>query len=133
MSLNTMSKHSLNTSRVSDSTTSLGNPFQCLTTLSEKYYFLTSGLNLPWHRLKPFPLVLSLVTQEKRLTPSSLDYQHLVQTLIINFKTSLINSYRFNIYHGCHLLNVLTVKKATAKNARSKIGKVIEAEHDKSY
>jgi len=31
-----------------------------------------SSLNLPWHSLKPFPLVLSLVTREKRLTPSSL-------------------------------------------------------------
>jgi len=48
MSLSTTSKCSLNTTRVSDSTTSLGSPFQCLTTLSEKQYFLTSSLNLPW-------------------------------------------------------------------------------------
>ena len=67
-----MSKCSLNTSRIGDSTTSLGSPFQCLTTLSEKKYFLTSSLNLPWCSLKPFPLVLSLVTQEKRPIPSSL-------------------------------------------------------------
>ena len=52
MSLNTTSKHSLNTSKVGDSTTSPGSPFQCLTTLSEKYYFLTSSLNFPWHSLK---------------------------------------------------------------------------------
>ena len=32
MSLNTMSKCSLNTSSVADSTTNLGSPFQCLTT-----------------------------------------------------------------------------------------------------
>ena len=51
MSLNTTSKRSLNTTRVGDSTTSLGSPFQCLTTLSEKHYFLTSSLNLPWRRL----------------------------------------------------------------------------------
>jgi len=63
MSLNTMSKHSLNTSRIGDSTTSLGSPFQCLTTLSEKYYFLTSSLNLPWHSLKPFLLVLREVAK----------------------------------------------------------------------
>ena len=36
MPLNIMSKCSLNTTRVGDSTTSLGSPFQCLTTLSEK-------------------------------------------------------------------------------------------------
>ena len=60
MSLNTTSKRSLNTSRVGDSTTSLGSPFQYLTTLSEKQYFLTSSLNLPWRSLKPFPLVLSV-------------------------------------------------------------------------
>ena len=47
MSLNTTSKRSLNTMRLGDSTTSLDSPFQCLTTLSEKYYFLTSSLNLP--------------------------------------------------------------------------------------
>jgi len=50
----------LNTTKVGDSTTSLGSPFQCLTTRSEKQYFLTSSLNLPWSSLKPFPLVLSL-------------------------------------------------------------------------
>ena len=36
MSLNTTSKRSLNTSKVGDSTTSLGSPLQCLTTLSER-------------------------------------------------------------------------------------------------
>ncbi|KAK4824091.1 hypothetical protein QYF61_010602 [Mycteria americana] len=55
-----------------DSTTSLGSLFQCLTTLSVKKFFLISNLNLPWHNLRPFPLVLSLVTWEKRPTPTSL-------------------------------------------------------------
>jgi len=59
MSLNTTSKCSLNTTGVSDSTTSLGSPFQCLTTLSEKEYFLTSSLNLPWRSLKPFPTFIA--------------------------------------------------------------------------
>ena len=45
MSLSTTSKHSLNTSRVVDFTISLGSPFQRLTTLLEKQYFLTSSLN----------------------------------------------------------------------------------------
>jgi len=50
-----------------DSTTSLGSLFQCLT-LSVKF-FLISNLNLPWCNLRPFPLVLSPVTSEKRPTP----------------------------------------------------------------
>ena len=48
----------LNTARDSDSTTSLGRPFQCLTTLSEKKFFLISNLNLLWYNLWPFPCVL---------------------------------------------------------------------------
>jgi len=63
------SKHFLNTFRVSDFTTSLGSPFQSLTTLSEKY-FLMYNLNLPWCNLKLFSLVLLLITSEERLTPT---------------------------------------------------------------
>ncbi|KAK4821778.1 LOW QUALITY PROTEIN: hypothetical protein QYF61_000839 [Mycteria americana] len=55
-----------------DSTASLGSLFQCLTTLSVKKFFLISNLNLPWCNLRPFPLVLSLVTWDKRPTPTSL-------------------------------------------------------------
>ena len=55
--------------RDGDSTTSLGSLFQCLTTLSVKKFFLISNLNLPWCNLRPFPLVLSPVTSEKRPTP----------------------------------------------------------------
>ncbi|KAK4812678.1 LOW QUALITY PROTEIN: hypothetical protein QYF61_012188 [Mycteria americana] len=69
MSLSTSSKRPLNTSRDGDSTTSLGSLFQCLITLSVKKNFLISSLNLPWRNLRPFPLVLSLVTWEKRPTP----------------------------------------------------------------
>ncbi|KAK4826124.1 LOW QUALITY PROTEIN: hypothetical protein QYF61_005276 [Mycteria americana] len=72
MSLSTSSKRPLNTSRDGDSTTSLGSLFQCLITLSVKKNFLISSLNLPWRNLRPFPLVLSLVTWEKRPTPTSL-------------------------------------------------------------
>lgn len=42
--------------------------FQCLTTVSVKTIFLVSTLNLPQCSLRPFPLVLSLFTCEKRLT-----------------------------------------------------------------
>ena len=57
-SLNHVPQHNIQTlfehlHRVGDSTASLGSPYQCLTTLSEKQYFLMSSLNLPWHSLKP--------------------------------------------------------------------------------
>ena len=50
----------LNASRDGASTTSLGNLFQCITTLCVKNFLLISNLNLPCLSLKPFPLVLSL-------------------------------------------------------------------------
>ncbi|KAK4814100.1 hypothetical protein QYF61_008195 [Mycteria americana] len=48
-----------NVSRDGASTTSLGNLFQCLTTLMVKNLFLKSSLNLPSLSLKPLLLVLS--------------------------------------------------------------------------
>jgi len=53
------------TSRDGDSTTSLGSLFQCFTTLSVKKFFLISNLNLPWHNLRPFPLILSPVRRDQ--------------------------------------------------------------------
>jgi len=47
----------LNTFRDDDFTTSSSILFQCLTTLSEKF-FLVSNLNFPWHNMRPFPFVL---------------------------------------------------------------------------
>ena len=41
---------------------SLGNLFQCVTTLCMKNFFLISNLNLPCSSLNPFPLILSLST-----------------------------------------------------------------------
>jgi len=49
MSLSTISRHFLNTSMDSDSTTSLDILFQYFITLSEKKFFQISNLNLPWH------------------------------------------------------------------------------------
>ena len=49
-------------------TTSLGNLFQCLTTLTVKN-FLTSNLNLTSFSLKPLPLVLFLHLQAKQNQP----------------------------------------------------------------
>ena len=50
----------LNASRQGTSTASLGNLFQCLTTLIVKTLFITSNINQPSFSLKPLPLVLSL-------------------------------------------------------------------------
>jgi len=47
MSRSTTSKWFLNASRDGDSATSLGSPFQCLTTLSVKTFLLITNLNLP--------------------------------------------------------------------------------------
>ena len=60
----------LNTCRNGDATTSLGSLFQCLATLAVETFFPVSHLNLPRCSLRPFPL--SLVTWEKRPTPTSL-------------------------------------------------------------
>ena len=43
----------MNTPTDGDATTSLGNPFQCLTALSEKKCLLISNLNLLWLNLRP--------------------------------------------------------------------------------
>ena len=49
-------------SRDGASTTSLGNLFQCVTTIFVKNFLLISNQNLPCPSLKPFPLVLLLST-----------------------------------------------------------------------
>ena len=58
--LSATSPHFLNTSRDNDSSTSLGSPFQSLTTLSEKKFVLISYLELQWCNLRPLPLLLSV-------------------------------------------------------------------------
>ena len=60
----------LNVSGHGASTTSLGNLFQCLTTLSIKHFFLTSSLKLPSSSFKPLRLVLSLQALLKSLSAS---------------------------------------------------------------
>ena len=56
----------LNASSNRASTTSLGNLFQCVTTLFVRNFLLISYLDLPCLSLKPFPLVLSLSTLVSR-------------------------------------------------------------------
>jgi len=58
-----------NACRDGASTASLGNLFQCITTLCVKNFFLISNLNLPCLSLRPFPLVLSLSTPVNSCTP----------------------------------------------------------------
>jgi len=62
----------LNTARQGAATASLGNLFQCLTTLTVKNFFLISNLKLPSFSLKPFTLALSLHTLVKSPSPSLL-------------------------------------------------------------
>jgi len=59
MSLSATSLCFLSTSRDGDCTISPGSLFQCLTTPSEKLFFLLSNVNLPLHNLRPLLLVLS--------------------------------------------------------------------------
>uniref|UniRef100_A0A8V0XXD2 C-type lectin domain-containing protein n=1 Tax=Gallus gallus TaxID=9031 RepID=A0A8V0XXD2_CHICK len=58
-----------------DSTAPLGSPSQCLTALSVQRGFLISNLTLPRFNPRPFPLVLSAVSSEKR--PSRSHRNHL--------------------------------------------------------
>ena len=57
--LRAQSNLTLNVSRDGTSTTSLGNLFQCFTTLIVKYFFQIFSLNLPFFSLKPLSLVPS--------------------------------------------------------------------------
>ncbi|NXP81441.1 EVI5 protein, partial [Ramphastos sulfuratus] len=59
-SLKALSNLALNTSREGAATTSLGNLFQYLTTLTGKNFLLTSSLNFPSVSLNSLPFVLSL-------------------------------------------------------------------------
>ena len=61
MALSTTFKCFLNIPRNDDFITSLGSPFQLMTTISEKKFILISNLNFSCCNLRPFPLVLSLV------------------------------------------------------------------------
>lgn len=70
--LESCTSHQLNVSRDKDSTTSLNSLSQWLAALSVRKFFLMSNLNLPWCNLRPFPFIQSLVTWEKRSTPSLL-------------------------------------------------------------
>ena len=66
MFLNITSTCFLNTSRDGDSSTSLGSPFQCLTTLSKKDFFLISNLNFPWWNLSLFSVALLPISQREK-------------------------------------------------------------------
>ena len=73
MFLSATSPRFLNTSSDGDSATSLGSPFQCLNTLSEKF-FLISNPNLPWCNFRLFPLILARLLKQLgfRIHPKTL-------------------------------------------------------------
>lgn len=68
MSLSATSTHFMNTTRDDDSTTSLTSLF-AEPLFQRKKIFLKFNLNLLWHNFRPLPLILLLITWEKRLTP----------------------------------------------------------------
>jgi len=72
MALSTIAAWFLNSFRDGDPTTSLGNSFQCLTTLWEKKCFLVSNLNLPYslQPLCPTPVALPGVVVAKAQDPA---------------------------------------------------------------
>jgi len=98
MFLNAISTHLLNTARNGDSTVSLGSLFQCLTTFLLKKVFLISNLKLPCCNLKPFPLILSLVTWEETnthlVTPS---FQVLVESDKVSPQLLFLQAKQFHV------------------------------------
>ena len=109
MSLSTTYKQFLNTFRDGDSTTSLGSLFQCLTTFSVNKFFLMSNLNLPWHNLRPFPLILSPVTSERRIwcVPVSGVWQNSDPSQAFPGFTAYYSHKSYFGYLTCTLLDVL--------------------------
>ena len=82
----------LNSSRDGASTTSLGNLFQCVTTLCVKKFLLIFNLNLPCLSLKQFPLVLSLSTLVNSHISSSLYTPFKYWKATVRFSQSLLFS-----------------------------------------
>ena len=74
------------------STTSLGNLFQCVTTLCVKKFLLIFNLNLPCLSLKQFPLVLSLSTLVNSHISSSLYTPFKYWKATVRFSQSLLFS-----------------------------------------
>jgi len=70
MSLSDKSPHVLNTSRDSDSSTSLGSLFQCITTPSENNFFPNILTEPPFAQVKAITSGPIAVIGEKRLTPT---------------------------------------------------------------
>ncbi|KAK4814468.1 hypothetical protein QYF61_018986 [Mycteria americana] len=117
----------LNVSRDGASTTSLGNLFQCLTTLMVKNFFLKSSLNLPSLSLKPLLLVLSqqalLKTLEGcykvSLQPSLLQAQQpqLSQPVLVGEVLQPSDNFHGPPLHGLQQLHVLLVLRAPELDA----------------
>ena len=99
---------SLKTSMDGYSTTSLGSLFQYLTTHTKKKFFLVSNLDLPWHKLKALPLVLSLalspVTSHWNFIRCTVRYNLVfvsITTLNFGWKHQLLYLNKKNIWSTC--------------------------------
>ena len=83
---------SLECSRDGASITSLGNPFQCFTTLTVKNFFLIPNLNLPSLSLKPLLHGLSQQALLKRMSLSFLQPHFRYQKAALRSPHSLLFS-----------------------------------------
>lgn len=64
-----------------DCKASLGSLFQHIAALVEKKCFLTSILNLPWHALRPFPLIFSQLPRRRGRPPSCYNLPTVLSTV----------------------------------------------------
>lgn len=89
MYLNATSNLFLNTSRHSNSMTSQGSLFQCIMSLSDEEFLLTSTFKLPWHNMRPLLPILSLLL-ERRDWPTQPPYNYTVspELLLLHSKWS---------------------------------------------
>ena len=92
----------LSTSRERASTSTLGNLFQCLTTLTIKNFFLTSNLNLSSFSLKPLCLVLLIHALVKSPSPAFLQAPFRYWKAALRCPWSLL-FYRLNTHNSLSL------------------------------
>lgn len=88
-----------NASRDGDCSTSLGCLFQCLTTFSVKKVFVIYNLNMPWHNLRAFPLILLLVNVGEETTSHSATASFLVVVESDEISPQDNNRYTLPLFH----------------------------------
>ena len=99
MSLSATSTNFLNISRDSDSTTSLGSLFQCLTTLSEKFFVIPYMKTMKWVKIVAALPCASLPSSHGSSAPGGVANHHLMGSFgCISNRTF---SYHLHAYLGC--------------------------------